>query len=57
MADLHTGLLPRATHVAVEGVDILPSPGSQNAELCHPSTSWNVFKLILLYPVKEMLQF
>lgn len=39
MPDLHVGLLSRSMHIAVESIEILPSLGPQNADLCHPSSS------------------
>lgn len=50
MPDLHVGLSPRATHIAVEGIKIPPSSGCQNVDLCHPGSSRDVFNLILFHP-------
>lgn len=49
MPDPHVGLLPRAMQITVEGIEILPSPGPQNADLCHPDSSQDVFTIILFH--------
>lgn len=50
MPDLHVEPSPRAVHIAVEGTEILPSPGPRNADLCHPGSSRGAFNLILFHP-------